>query len=375
MLFGDAPTYEDADVRMSMATAPFGTRIDHLGRYKMPLLPGEQGTKTGGDWVPRGVQSATNLAGAIVESRQLGIWERERTQIGLALRPDLVERLTFLIRMASSGQPCFRVAEMCATHHHHFSRCATADQGVDLSRLSDSSEGKKIKAELDLIHKEAKQTAGGNLAAQRGTNRHDAWEARGATGQLFGTPEVNEQIEALELLLKQKGLRRVPGLSERTVRNVALRAAGRFDDVLQTTRDIHGCLGSQCTDSNGCIPAGTLLMADLKTKQRAYYSWLEVRIQLAVYASAEWMLRMPTAQHLGHAGESGGVSYESGPKHHVSQDWGVILWAPSNGDAPQLKRANLRKGFEHAKLARAVCDARSEAKNVAAHQEAEWPDA
>jgi hypothetical protein len=44
-----------------------------------------------------GVQSATNLAGSIVESRMLGIWERERTQIGLAMRPDLVERLAFVI--------------------------------------------------------------------------------------------------------------------------------------------------------------------------------------------------------------------------------------------------------------------------------------
>lgn len=358
MLFGDEPTYEDAGERMSMATAPFGTRIDHLGRYKMPLLPGERGPKAGGDWVPRGVQSATNLAGAIVESRQLGIWERERTQIGLAMRPDLVERLAFLVRKAM------------VTDEIDFGR----------ERLHDSDAGKLIVKELDLIHKEAKQTAGGNLAAQRGTNRHDAWEARaprpdGVLGGLFGTPEVNEQIEALEKLLEQKGLRRVPGLSERTVRNVELRAAGRFDDVLQTTRDIHGTQADHtCALAGGCIPAGTLLMADLKTKQRAYYSWLEVRIQLAVYATAEWML-IDGAQTLDATRGADGTWYVPGPKHHVSQDWGVILWAPSNGDAPQLKRANLRKGFAHAQLARAVCDARSEAKNVAAHYEAEWPDA
>lgn len=352
MLFGDTPGYEPEDVKMSMASAPFGTRIDHLGRYKMPLLPGESGPKAGGDWVPRGVQSATNLAGAIVESRQLGIWERERSQIGLAMRPDLAERLAFLIRKAQHD-------------------------GFDFSqRLHDSPEGKAIVAELDLIHKEAKQSAHGNLAAQRGTNRHDAWEARGATGKLFGTPEVNEQIETLEALLESKGLRRVPGLSERTVRNVTLRAAGRFDDVLQTTRDI---IFSDAKSLGGMpiadrvIPAGTLLMSDLKTKQRAYYSWLEVRIQLAVYATAEWML-IDGAQQLDATQGADGAWYVPGPKHHVSQDWGVILWAPSNGAEPQLKRANLRKGYAHAQLARQVVDARSEAKNVAAHFEAEWPD-
>jgi hypothetical protein len=69
-----------------------------------------------------------------------------------------------------------------------------------------------------------------------------------------------------------------------------------------------------------------------------------------------------------------GVSfrYVPGPKHHVNQDWGVVLWAPSSGEPARLKRCNLRKGFEHAQLARQVCDARSEAKNVAAHGEAEW---
>lgn len=335
LLFGQG---QDAagedDERVTMANAPHGVRIDHLGRYKMPLLPGESGPKAGGDWVPRGVQSATNLAGSIVESRMLGIWERERSQMGLAMRPDLVERLAFAINKARA-------------------------QGVDLAKLSDSVEGKQVKAELDAIHREAKQTAGGNLAAQRGTNRHDVWEERAKTSQLFGTPEVNEQIKTLEQLLAEAGLARVQGLQERTVRNVELRAAGRFDDVLITTRDVHGTTADHsCAAAGGCLRAGTMLMADLKTKQRAFYSWLEVRIQLAVYATAEYMLD--------------GEGYVTGPRYKVNQQWGVVLWMPSNGDAPQLKRCNLAKGLQHARLARAVCDARSEAKNVAAHGEAMW---
>ena len=322
--------------RLTMASAPFGERIDHLGRYKMSLLPDEQGPKAGGDWVPRGVQSATNLAGSIIESRMLGIWERERGQIGMAFRPDLNERLAFIVTKARA-------------------------QGVDIANLRESAEGVALRAELELIHKEAKQTADGNLAARRGTNRHDVWEARAQTSQLFGTPEVNAQIEKLEQLLADKGLERVPGLQERTVRNVTLRAAGRFDDVLRTARDIWWVDDVQ----DVCIPAGTLLMADLKTKRRQFYSWLEVRIQMAVYATAEWMY---------YNNRNADVPYYiPGPKHHVSQDWGVVLWMPSDGATPALKRCNLRKGYEHALLARAVCDARSEAKNVAAHGEAEWP--
>ncbi len=353
MLFSDDPYAPDVD-RTTMATAAMGERVDSIGRYKMPLLPVESGPKSGGDWVPGGLMSATNLAGAIVESRQLGIWERERSQMGLAMRPDLYERLAFLINKARLNDEC------------------------DLSRLNETLAGKAVKRELDLIHKEAKQSAGGNLAAQRGTNRHDAWEARAVTGKLFGTPEVNEQIEALEALLAAKGLERVAGLHERTVRNVELSAAGRFDDVLRTTRDIafpekiinmaNGVLFREHT-----LPAGTLLMADLKTKRRQFYSWIEVRIQLAVYATAEHML--VNGPRTLDANYADGKWYVPGPKHHVNQDWGVILWAPSDGAAPQLKRVNLRKGFAHAKLARAVVDARSEGKNVAAHAEADWPDA
>jgi hypothetical protein len=345
MLFNTDPDLDDSPIGKV-----FGERYN--GRYHLPLLGGEKGTKSGGDWVPYGVQSATNLAGSIVESRMLGVWERERGQLGMAQRPDLVERLAFIVNRArAQGVEITRDETGMVTR-----------KGVDFADLKSSPEGKALRAELELIHAEAKQTAGGNLAAQQGTNRHDVWEERARTSQLFGTPEVNEQIGKLEQLLTDAGLERVPGLQERTVRNTSLRAAGRFDDVLRTTRDV---LWETPGDSARphFLPAGTLLMADLKTKKRAFYSWLEVRIQLTVYATAEWML----ADH-----PLGGLGYAPGPKHHVNQQWGVVLWMPSNGDEPALKRCNLVKGWEHAQLARAVCDARSEAKNVAAHGEAMW---
>lgn len=316
-LFRTADDMSDAQERTTMASARMGERVDSIGRYKLPLLPGERGPKSGGDWVPKGVQSATNLAGAIVESRQLGIWERELSQVGLALRPELFEQLSLLV---------------------HKSRA----QGVDFLKLRDHA---GVRATLAEIHAAAKSVAGGDTARDAGTLRHDVWEERGKTSQLFGTPQVNEQILALEKLLAANHLERVPGLQERTVRNVALRAAGRFDDVLRDTR------------------TGRLHMADLKTKRRRFYSWLEVRIQLTVYATAEWMVDDTRA------------GYVPGPVHHVDQEWGVVLHMPSDGSAPpELRRVNLVKGWSHALLARAVCDARSEAKNVAADGESLWLD-
>lgn len=353
MLFNTDPELDDSPIGKA-----FGERYN--GRYHLPLLPGETGTKSGGDWVPYGVQSATNLAGSIVESRMLGIWERERGQIGMAQRPDLVERLAFVINRArAQGVEITRDETGMVTR-----------KGVDFADLKNSPEGKALRIELELIHAEAKQTAGGNLAAQQGTNRHDVWEERARTSQLFGTPEVNEQIGKLEQLLADAGLERVPGLQERTVRNVTLRAAGRFDDVLRTTRDVVFSDPYSIGAGRHILPAGTLLMADLKTKKRAFYSWLEVRIQLTVYATAEWMLDRGAGHGVDFVMDRPG--YVPGPKYHVNQQWGVVLWMPSNGDEPALKRCNLVKGWEHAKLARAVCDARSEAKNVAAHGEAMW---
>jgi hypothetical protein len=307
----------------------FGQRYN--GRYHLPLLPGERGTKParksdpGGNWVPRGVRSATNLAGAIVESRALGIWERELSQIGLALHPQLYERLAFLANKARAD-------------------------GVD---FLDMKQHPALRKELESIHIEAKRLAGGENAAVAGTNRHDVWEARASKlgqtdaagrpmlSKLFGTPEINAQIEGLEALLAANGLERVPGLQERVVRNVALGAAGRFDDVL---RDVE---------------TGTFYMADLKTKRRAYYTWLEVRIQLAVYATAEYMLQDE-------------CSYVPGPGHHVDQEWGIVLRMPADGGAPELRRANLVRGYQDALLAVAVSEARSEGKSVAAHDESVW---
>lgn len=362
-LFGPAPA---DDGKVTFANMAFGERHPTLGRYKLPLLPGEEGTKTGGDWVPRGIQSATNLAGSISETRALGIWERQRSQLGLALDGQLYERMAYLIRTALAD-------------------------GLDLNeKLSASELGKRVSAELELLHNEARERCGANMAATRGTALHNGWEHRapieiepGVTDHGLATAEPGSALfsdvpmegamfVALETLLKRAGLERVPGMQERVVRHVELSAAGRFDDVLRTTRDIvwpkvdHGDVIQRYF-----IPAGTMLMSDLKTKRDRFWSWLEVRIQLAIYATAEWMLiNYPGAEKM----LAGSEWYAPGPKHHVSQEWGVVLHMPQDGAPPALKRVNIQAALRAARLARAACDERSEGKSVATHGEANWPE-
>lgn len=272
------------------------------GTYHMPLLPGEEGTKAGGDYVPRGVRRMTNLVGAFEDTRALSVWEQGMGLIGLALAPELHEELVLLVQQAQS-------------------------EGVIFERLRDYPALKEAlagaphdqaKQEKSIIGR-AKEVAKASAAARRGTNRHTAWEHRGKTGELIGTSQIIEQTISTEALLAEAGLIRVPGLSERIVRNVAYGAVGKFDDVLME------------------LSTGRLLMSDLKTKATAFYSWMTVDAQLAGYASAEWMLT------------EDGQGYEPGPLHHVDQTEGVILHVPSDGGRPWLRRADLVNG-------RAVCE-------------------
>lgn len=293
----------------------FGERYN--GRYHMPLLPGEQGVKSGGDWVPRGIMSATNLAGALVDSRALSIWERERGQIGLALRPELFEKLVHGVQSALLA-------------------------GADVDNLKDSEAGRLLVGLLAELHDHAKTAAGGNRAAAMGTNRHETWEQRGLTGQLVGTPQIQREILAVEKLLREHGLVRVPGLQERVVRNTEVNAGGRFDDILMSER------------------TGRLYLADLKTKRKTFYSWLESWIQQWVYAGAEWML------------DDDRTGYIPGPRHHVDQKSSILLRMPSDGGEPYLQRVDLEIAKRWALLARYVVDARSEAKSTRTFELTHW---
>jgi len=308
------------------------------GRYHMPLLPGEEGTKTDtGNWVPRGVTRVTRLAGAFVDTEALNIWEMEQALVGLALDVSLYEEACLLIRRALRDGVNFQKLK----NHPDIRRAIT---GTWKDR--DSS-----------IVGRAKQTAGANVARQKGINRHDSWQERATSGDLFGSEEVRRQIEQLEELLAANHLRRVPGMQERVVRNVEVRAAGRFDDVLEDVR------------------TGEWFMADLKTKATEFFTWLEVDIQLATYAHAEWMLAnrpagfmgvndlLPTEAH-----------YTHGPRHLVNQERGVVLHMPSNGDRPRLRKADLVRGWENARLARRIMDERSYGRSVARARLAEWSD-
>lgn len=299
-----------------MANQPMGTR-GRNGRYKMPLLPGEKGTKDGGDWVPGGLQSMTNLAGSISDTRALGIWELEQVLIGVGLSPELGGELRNLIS-------------------------ASQWEGVDFQNVRAHP---ALKSALTSLAEKAKDVSGANKPRDDGIARHDAWQVYGESGsQVFaGSDAINAEIAALQKLLDAAGLELVPELCERVVRNTDIEAGGRFDNVVM------------------CRKTGRLLIADLKTKRKPFWGFLEIDGQLAGYASADYMLSVD------------GLRYESGPRFHVDQTEGVVLHMPSDGAEPRLRRADLVAGLETMRLARRVCTQRSYGKSAARLKESWWP--
>jgi len=322
------------------ADIPMGTRHPTMHRYKMPLLPGEVGTKScppGVEpWVPGGVQSMTNLAASISDTKALGWWELEQALIGVGLHPELAAELRRVVYAAK-------------------------ERGVDFQALKDEPE-KVLRGELAAITERAKDISGANAARDAGIVRHDVWEINGkSAGYTFsGTEQINAEIKTLRELLDAAGFEVIPELCERTVRNVAINAAGRFDNILMHR------------------PSGRLLMADLKTKRKPFWTWLEMDAQLAGYAYAEWMLDMaPPGVQIGAAMPE--VEYVSGPQSlGVDLTEGVILHMPSGPDAegnwePRLHRADLVRGWRTMQLAREVCTVRSDGKSAGRDRESYWP--
>jgi hypothetical protein len=303
----------------------FGWR--YAGRYHMPLLPGEEGVKSGGNWVPYGIQSVTNLMDGFEDSRGLNVWEQEQFAYGLVKQPSLYEELAILVHRAERD-------------------------GVDFSRLRDFPDvrlaitgGWDRNAVEASIMGRAKQAAGANEGRQAGTNRHEAWEHRLKTGELIGTPEIQAQILAAEELLERHRLQRIPDLSERVVRNTVVNTAGRFDDVL--------------LDQN----TGRLLMADLKTKKTPFRSWAAVDGQLATYARSEWMLENVATPD---------AYYVPGPVHHVDQKLGVAMVMPSDGAPPYLRRVDLEFGWQCAQHARKTLELRAYGKSAERRDSGVW---
>jgi hypothetical protein len=293
------------------------------GRYHMPRLPGDEPKKGHVPWQPGGVMRTTNLVGAFADTRALNIWEQEQVLLGLVRDFQLYVALRDIVREADVAG----VNWLALRDHPDVRKALTGTPGE----------------EDTCIVGRAKQAAGANEARDAGVAQHDVWERRAVDGLLSGTQSQQQQVIMLEKLLRDNHLERVPGLSERVIRNTEVDCAGRFDDVLRDTR------------------TGELFMADLKTKRRKFFTWLEVDAQLAIYARADLMLTTPYDEQRRYApGPCGQVNMTKGVVLHAPSDGGLLLGDPS----PVLRTADLVSGWETALMARAIVDKRAYSKSA-----------
>lgn len=276
------------------------------GRYWLPDVtdplawaPGSYGAKN----MPRGYMRTSNLIGAYSELRALMYWEEEMIMLGFDARPDILAQLSVLPR---------------------------------------TEEGRLAYKDARNIAEQALQAAKSDRWSIIGTAYHKALEIRLTTGQLVGTAEIRDGILALEAHMRNALLVPEPSLAERIVVNSKVRCAGRFDVPVWDYR-----LGPK-----------VLRMADLKTKRKQFWSVLEQRAQLAVYANADGMWDERLCCYV--------------PMPAFQLDWGVILHVPQGGTSGRtsdgapidLLWMDLAKGWTTALRAREVVDDRAESKSA-----------
>jgi len=209
-------------------------RYDRFGRYKLVHPHTGKPVK----WT-----RATTYAKSVQDTYALSMWSQRMTLKGAALREDIV------------------------------SAALTLDVKQDKDRMN-------------ALVEDAKKAAGVKVAANLGTALHSFTEDRDKV--LVGEPveprEIPEKllpiVDAYDALLAEFGLVPVPGLIEFTTAVLQYEIAGTSDRCYLVTRDITFTLkGREVT-----LYAGEYVIGDVKSGAKLDYGWMEICIQLAIYA-------------------------------------------------------------------------------------------
>lgn len=264
-----------------------GIKRDRWGRYVLPHP--ETGKEQG--WT-----RATTWAKTISDTFKLHQWQERMVAKGLALRPDLYALIG-----------------------------ATDD-----------------KNELNRICEDAKNAAGSKVGANLGTAVHNYTEQldRGVEFRSIGVPStVANDVVAYGEMMTAYGLLPVRDMIERVVLNTKLGVAGRLDRILTNTRPV-----GRWTEP------GELFIGDVKTAANIGYSWLEVSIQLAIYANADYFWNIETGE------------YEPVPPLDLKE--AIVMHVPVQQGEATPYRVDIEMGWKYAELAGLIRSARAD-KNLA----------
>jgi len=257
-------------------------------RYGRYIIPDPE---TGHD---RAWTRATTWAKTISDTYKLHQWQERMTAKGLVQRPDL------------------------------FARVATTED----------------KEELNQICEEAKNAAGAKVGANMGTALHSFTEQRDRGEEIRSMPAVlKTAVDSYSQALEAQHLLPLRDFIEAVIIVPELGVAGRLDRILTNTAPV-----------GRWEESGHAFIGDVKTAANIGYSWLEVSIQLAIYAHAA-MIWDPTNE-----------KFLEMPK--VDQNEAIVMHMPvpsaANAGYTDLYRLNIAKGWEYALLAGQIRDARKD---------------
>lgn len=216
-------------------------------------------------------------------------------------------------------------------------------QRRDLLAMAHGMDVKANRNELNSIADQAQEHAGNKVAANIGTAYHTFTERLDAG--VTTLDQVPEEWRArcgqyLEELARY-GLRTRPEWIERTT---AVRA-----DQVSAPVPVAGTL-----DRIFELPDGSLVIGDLKTSSNIEYSWVEIAVQLAIYAHGvnthglfDWNTK--TWQQL---------------DRRVRTDIAIVMHLPADGDGCALYTVDLPKGWEYAQVSGLV-QSRQKDKSIA----------
>lgn len=179
------------------------------------------------------------------------------------------------------------------------------------------------KGKLDRIAADAKEVAAASSGANLGSALHGFTERLDRGEQVDVPAPWAADVNAYHAALNAAGVRILPHLIERIVVVPELKVAGTLDRIV-TLDD----------------PGRPALIADVKTGKDLSYGWLEISIQLALYAHA-------TAMWNDHA-----QAYETMP--HVDVDQAIVMHLPAGKAQCDLYSVNIAAGWEAAQVCHAV---------------------
>lgn len=147
---------------------------------------------------------------------------------------------------------------------------------------------------LNEIAEKAADAAGSKVGASLGTALHSFTEQNDRGEQVTAPPKYRPHVAAYVAALAEHGVEVVPAFIERIVISTTYNIAGTFDRIFRVVRD---CAIELPSMEPFKLKAGALIIGDLKTGRDLSYGWLEIAVQLAVYANADLMWNADTDEY------------------------------------------------------------------------------